>query len=108
MLLLGLQTEIALMAAILHIVNHAAFKGALFLTAGTVEYETGTRDLHQLGGLRMLMPWAAGGATLAAVSMAGLPPLGGFISKELFYEAVLEAGTVLTVLAVAASCLNFL
>ena len=107
-LLLGLQTEIALMAAVLHIVNHAAFKGALFLTAGTVEHETGTRDLRQLGGLRMLMPLAAGAATLAAVSMAGLPPLGGFISKELFYEAVLEAGTVLTVLAVGASCLTFL
>ena len=107
-LLLGLQTEIGLTAAFLHIVNHAAFKGALFLTAGTVEHETGTRDLRQLGGLRMLMPWAAGAATLAAVSMAGLPPLGGFISKELFYEAVLEAGTVLTVLAVGASCLTFL
>ena len=107
-LLLGLQTEIALLAAVLHIVNHAAFKGALFLTAGTVEHETGTRDLRQLGGLWMRMPLVAGAATLAAVSMAGLPPLGGFISKELFYEAVLEAGTVLTVLAVAASCLTFL
>ncbi len=107
-LLLGLRTEIALLAAILHIVNHAAFKGALFLTAGTVEHETGTRDLRQLGGLRMRMPLAAGAATLAAVSMAGLPPLGGFISKELFYEAALEAGTVLTVLAVGASCLTFL
>jgi len=107
-LLLGLQTEIALLAAILHIVNHATFKGALFLTAGTVEHETGTRDLRELGGLRMRMPLVAGVATLAAVSMAGLPPLGGFISKELFYEAVLEAGTVLTVLAVGASCLTFL
>ena len=124
--LLGLQTEIALFAAVLHILNHAAFKGALFLTAGTVEHEAGTRDIRQLGGLRALMPVLTVAATLASLSMAGLPPLGGFISKELFYEGVLEAdllqrGNVsgisylledtfplLTILAVAASCLTFL
>ncbi len=124
--LLGLQTEIALFAAVLHILNHAAFKGALFLTAGTVEHEAGTRDLRQLGGLRPLMPTLTLAATLASLSMAGLPPLGGFLSKELFYEGVLEAdllrrGNVsgiswlladtfplLTILAVTASCLTFL
>ncbi len=106
--LLGLQTEIALFAAILHILNHAAFKGALFLTAGTVEHETGTRDIRQLGGLRPLMPVFTVAATLASLSMAGLPPLGGFLSKELFYEGVLEADLLLTILAVAASCLTFL
>ena len=106
-LLLGLQTRTALFAAVLHIVNHAAFKGALFLTAGAVEHETGTRDLRRLGGLRVVMPLTAGAATLAAVSMAGLPPLGGFVSKELFYESVLEADALLTGLAVAGSCLTF-
>ncbi len=107
-LLLGLQTEIALFAAVLHILNHAAFKGALFLTAGTVEHEAGTRDIRQLGGLRPLMPTLTVAATLASLSMAGLPPLGGFLSKELFYEGVLEANLLLTTLAVAASCLTFL
>lgn len=106
-LLLGLQTRTALFAAVLHIVNHAAFKGALFLTAGAVEHETGTRDLRRLGGLRIVMPLTASAATLAAVSMAGLPPLGGFVSKELFYESVLEADALLTGLAVAGSCLTF-
>ena len=106
--LLGLQTEIALFAAVLHILNHAAFKGALFLTAGTVEHETQTRDLRQLGGLRAAMPVLTVAATLASLSMAGLPPLGGFISKELFYEGVLEVDVLLTTLAVAASCFTFL
>ena len=106
--LLGLQTEIALFAAVLHILNHAAFKGALFLTAGTVEHEAGTRDLRQLGGLYPLMPTLTLAATLASLSMAGLPPLGGFLSKELFYEGVLEADLLLTILAVTASCLTFL
>ena len=106
-LLLGLQTRTALFAAVLHIVNHAAFKGALFLTAGAVEHETGTRDLRRLGGLRVVMPLTAGAATLAALSMAGLPPLGGFVSKELFYESVLETDALLTGLAVAGCCLTF-
>lgn len=108
MLLLGLHTETALLAAFVHIINHAAFKGALFLVAGAVEHATGTRDLRELGGLQAVMPLTASAATLAALSMAGLPPLGGFISKELFYEAVWEEGMVVLVCAVGASCLTFL
>jgi multicomponent Na+:H+ antiporter subunit A len=107
MLLLGLRTDTALLAALLHIVNHAAFKGALFLTAGAVEHATGTRDLRELGGLRTAMPLTALAATLAALSMAGLPPLGGFVSKELFYDSLLKGGSVFLVLAIAASCLTF-
>jgi multicomponent Na+:H+ antiporter subunit A len=107
MLLLGLRTDTALLAALLHIVNHAAFKGALFLTAGAVEHATGTRNLRELGGLRTAMPLTAVAATLAALSMAGLPPLGGFVSKELFYDSLLDRGTVPLVLAVVASCLTF-
>lgn len=102
--LLGVGSQLALLAAVLHIVNHAAFKGALFLTAGAVEHAAGTRDIRQLGGMRGSMPVIAGAASLAALSMAGLPPLGGFMSKELFYEAMLEGGPFLTVLAVGASC----
>ncbi len=108
MLLLSTRTETALLAAFLHIVNHAAFKGALFLTAGAVEHETGSRNLRELGGLRTTMPVTAVAATLAALSMAGLAPLGGFVSKELFYESLLESNTLLLGLAVAASCLTFL
>ncbi len=107
-LLLGVGTRLALLAAVLHIVNHAAFKGALFLTAGAVEHEAGTRDIRRLGSQRREMPLIAGAAVLACLSMAGLPPLGGFISKELFYESVLTVGPGLSGLAVAASCLTFL
>ena len=107
-LLLGIGTRLAMLAAVLHIVNHAAFKGALFLTAGAVEHEAGTRDIRRLGSQRREMPLIAGAAVLACLSMAGLPPLGGFISKELFYESVLTVGPGLSGVAVAASCLTFL
>jgi multicomponent K+:H+ antiporter subunit A len=86
-MLLGFSLEAAALAAVLHILNHAAFKAALFMNAGIVEHETGTRDIRRLGGLAKAMPITALIATLAAASMAGLPPLGGFISKELMlYE----------------------
>ncbi len=107
-LLIGIGTRLALLAAMLNIVNHAAFKGALFLTAGAVEHEAGTRDIRRLGSQRGEMPLIAGAAVLACLSMAGLPPLGGFISKELFYESVLTVGPGLSSVAVAASCLTFL
>ena len=82
-MLLGFSLEAAALAAVLHILNHAAFKAALFMSAGIVEHETGTRDIRRLGGLAKAMPVTALVATLAAASMAGLPPMGGFISKEL-------------------------
>jgi multicomponent K+:H+ antiporter subunit A len=86
-MLLGFSLEMAALAAVLHILNHAAFKAALFMSAGIVEHETGTRDIRRLGGLAKAMPITALIATLAAASMAGLPPLGGFISKEMMlYE----------------------
>lgn len=86
-MLLGFSLEMAALAAVLHILNHAAFKAALFMSAGIVDHETGTRDIRRLGGLAKAMPVTAVIATLAAAAMAGLPPLGGFISKELMlYE----------------------
>jgi multicomponent K+:H+ antiporter subunit A len=86
-MLLGFSLEAAALAAVFHIINHAAFKAALFMSAGIVEHETGTRDIRRLGGLTRAMPITAVVATLAAASMAGLPPLGGFISKEMMlYE----------------------
>ena len=89
--LFGFGTPLAALAGVLHILNHAAFKAALFMTAGIVDHETGSRDLRRLGGLRADMPRTALVAVLAGAAMAGIPPLGGFISKELFFEASLAA-----------------
>ncbi|WBH15061.1 monovalent cation/H+ antiporter subunit A [Sphingomonas radiodurans] len=85
-MLLGFGTAAAAAAAVFHILNHAAFKAALFMNAGIVDHETGTRDIRRLGGLAALMPITATLGTLAAAAMAGLPPLGGFISKEMMLE----------------------
>jgi len=90
-MLLGFSLEMAAVAAVLHILNHAAFKAALFMAAGIVDHETGTRDIRRLGGLAKAMPMTAIIATLAAASMAGLPPMGGFISKELMLYETLDA-----------------
>ncbi|SFS09394.1 monovalent cation/H+ antiporter subunit A [Sphingomonas jatrophae] len=91
MMLLGFGTPGAAAAAVLHVLNHAAFKAALFMVAGNVDHETGTRDLRRLGGLAVLMPLTATLGTLAAAAMAGLPPLGGFLSKEMMLEESLHA-----------------
>ncbi|WP_019141568.1 monovalent cation/H+ antiporter subunit A [Noviherbaspirillum massiliense] len=84
-LLLGLNSPLALVAAIFHIANHATFKASLFMAAGMVDHETGTRDLTRLSGLRHAMPITATLAIVAAASMAGVPLLNGFISKEMFF-----------------------
>ncbi|WP_417231412.1 monovalent cation/H+ antiporter subunit A [Brevundimonas sp.] len=104
--LLGLNSPLACVAAIFHMVNHAVFKASLFMAAGAVDHEAGTRDLRRLGGLARLMPVTAVLATVAAAAMAGVPLLNGFISKEMFYEVTLAArhsvglNTLPTVLAV--------
>ena len=88
--LMGLGSPLAAVAAIFHILNHATFKAALFMTAGIVDHETGTRDMRQLGGLWRLMPWTATLAMTATAAMAGVPLFNGFVSKEMFLtEAVL-------------------
>lgn len=91
-MLLGFSIKMAAVGAVLHIINHAAFKAALFMSAGIVDHETGTRDIRKLGGLGKVMPVTALVATLAAASMAGLPPLGGFISKEMMLDETLHVG----------------
>ncbi|MBC7158255.1 MAG: monovalent cation/H+ antiporter subunit A, partial [Rhodobacteraceae bacterium] len=85
-LLLGLGSPAAAVVAIFHIINHATFKAALFMTAGIVDHEAHTRDLKRLGGLRRLMPVTFTIAAITALSMAGIPPLNGFLSKELMLE----------------------
>ncbi len=85
-MLLGFGTKVAAMAAVFHIVNHATFKAALFMTAGIIDHETHTRDIKKLGGLRHLMPLTFTIATIASLSMAGIPPFNGFLSKEKMLE----------------------
>ena len=85
-MLLGFGTKAAATVAVFHILNHATFKAALFMSAGIVDHEAQTRDLRRLGGLRTLMPITFGIVTLASLSMAGIPPLNGFLSKELMLE----------------------
>jgi multicomponent K+:H+ antiporter subunit A len=85
-MLLGFGTPFAAVVAVFHIINHATFKAALFLTAGIIDHEAGTRDIKRLGGLRHLMPVTFAIGTLAALSMAGLPFLNGFLSKEMMLE----------------------
>ena len=84
--LLGLGSPMAAVAAVFHILNHATFKAALFMNAGIIDHEAGTRDIKRLGGLMALMPITGTLALLAAASMAGVPPLNGFLSKEMMLE----------------------
>ncbi|WP_047981428.1 Na+/H+ antiporter subunit A [Ornithinibacillus contaminans] len=92
MAMLGFGTEAAIFAAVFHILNHATFKGSLFMIAGIIDHETGTRDIRKLGGLLTLMPISATLALFGTFSMAGvpLPFLNGFYSKELFFDATLD------------------
>ncbi|MGA7269159.1 MAG: proton-conducting transporter membrane subunit, partial [Aestuariivirga sp.] len=85
-MLLGFGTPMAAVVAVFHIINHATFKAPLFMAAGIIDHEAHTRDIRRLGGLRHLMPLTFGIATIAALSMAGIPPLNGFISKEMMLE----------------------
>jgi multicomponent Na+:H+ antiporter subunit A len=90
-LLLGTSTEYAFNAAIIFLLVHALYKGTLFMMAGTIEKKTGTRDINKLGGLFKYMPFAGVVMVLALVSMAGVPPMLGFLGKELIYEAKANA-----------------
>ena len=94
-LLLGLNSTLALVAAIFHIMNHAAFKASLFMAAGIIDHETGTRDIRRLSGLNRSMPFTARLALVAAAAMAGVPLLNGFLSKEMFFAEALSAETPL-------------
>lgn len=88
-LLIGLSFKDALKAAVVFLVVHSLYKGALFMVAGNVDHETGTRDVTRLSGLRSKLPFTSNAALVAAFSMAGFPPLFGFIGKELAYKAKL-------------------
>ncbi|MCI8209897.1 cation:proton antiporter [Pseudomonas sp. S25] len=84
-LLLGLNSPLAAVAAVFHILNHATFKASLFMAAGIIDHESGTRDIRKLSGLITLIPYTATLAMVASASMAGVPLLNGFLSKEMFF-----------------------
>ncbi|MBF5042887.1 monovalent cation/H+ antiporter subunit A [Aggregicoccus sp. 17bor-14] len=95
-LLLGLNSPLAAVAAVFHIMNHAAFKASLFMAVGIIDHETGTRDIQRLSGLWRPMPYTATLAIVASAAMAGVPLLNGFLSKEMFFaETVFLEGTPL-------------
>ncbi len=105
-MLLGIGTDLAVKAAMAYLLAHALYKAALFMTSGTIDHETGTRDPDSLGGLRRAMPFTAAAALVGALSMAGVPFVLGFVSKEYFYKALLDAdgpGVLWEVLGVSAS-----
>lgn len=109
----------ATFAALFHLINHSTFKGALFMVVGIVDHNVGTRDVRRLGGLMSLMPVTFSIALIGSFSMAGLPPFNGFLSKEMFFEAVVNVrhleffsigawGTLFPVIAWIASVFTFI
>lgn len=105
MCLLGIGSPLAVAAAIFHIINHATFKAALFMIAGIIDHESGTRDLRKLSGLWQLLPFTATLTMITAASMAGVPLTNGFLSKEMFFTELVAnlSGPVLWVSAIVAT-----
>ena len=109
-MLTGFGTEKAVAAAVLYLVAHSMFKGALFMVTGTIDHEAGTRDVTKLGGLMAAMPITFAAALASAVSMAGLPPFFGFLAKEEIYYALWGAEAwplLLTLVAIVGNGLMF-
>jgi len=110
--LLSLGSPLATVAAIFHMVNHATFKAGLFMAAGVIDHETGTRDLRRLSGLFRFLPVTATLAMVASAAMAGVPLLNGFLSKEMFFAEAVEThadswlDTVLPYIATVASAFS--
>jgi multicomponent Na+:H+ antiporter subunit D len=91
---------------IFHIMNHALYKGLLFLTAGAIFYRTGTRDLNKMGGLGHNMKLTSIFYIIGALSIAGIPPFNGFSSKLLIYESVYQFNPILSIVAMIVSILT--
>src|SRR5690606_39028304 len=109
-MLTGFGSEVAIEAAVLYLVAHAMFKGALFMVAGIIDHETGTRDVRKLGGIGKAMPITFAAAVLAACSMGGLPPFAGFLAKEEIYAGLGFANDwsiLLTIVAFIGNALMF-
>ncbi len=91
-MLFGMNMPLAVVAGVFHILNHATFKASLFMAAGIIDHEAGSRDMRRLNGLARYMPRTAALAIVAAAAMAGVPLLNGFLSKEMFFHEALAAG----------------
>jgi len=91
--LFGIGTPLAAIAGVFHIINHAIFKASLFMAAGIIDHESGSRDMRKLNGLWKYMPHTTLLAMVAAASMAGVPLLNGFLSKEMFFAEAVSAST---------------
>jgi multicomponent K+:H+ antiporter subunit A len=89
-LLFGLNSPLAAVAGVFHIINHATFKASLFMAAGIIDHETGSRDMRRVHGLWRYMPHTAALAMVASLAMAGVPLLNGFLSKEMFFSEALQ------------------
>lgn len=89
-LLLGLDTPLSNVAAVFHIINHATFKASLFMAAGIIDHETGSRDMRRINGMWKYLPHTALLAMVASSAMAGVPLLNGFLSKEMFFGETLQ------------------
>ena len=105
MLGVGIATQIGLSGGILHIINHAFMKGCLFLCAGAIIYKTGLRNIHDFGGLGSRMPITMASFTLAALSMVGIPPTCGFVSKWYLALGALDSGAWIFVIIILLSSL---
>ncbi|SBS37862.1 Na(+)/H(+) antiporter subunit A [Marinomonas spartinae] len=93
-LLLGMGTDLSAVAALFHVMNHAIFKASLFMAAGIIDHESGSRDMRQLNGLWKFMPYTATLAMVASASMAGVPLMNGFLSKEMFFTETLHQASL--------------
>jgi multicomponent Na+:H+ antiporter subunit D len=106
----GVKPEVASLAitgGIFHLINHAAFKGLLFLNAGAIEYRTGTRDLREMGGLAKAMPATSATSFIASMSISGIPPFNGFFSKlVIIVAAIMAKFYILAALAVIVSIIT--
>lgn len=92
-LLLGMNSPLAAVAAVFHMLNHATFKASLFMSVGIIDHETGTRDMRRLDGLFRSMPITGTLAIVASAAMAGVPLLNGFLSKEMFFAETVYINT---------------
>jgi len=104
--------SLAILGGLFHLANHAVFKSLLFLTSGSVQMSTGTRQLKELGGLAQKLPYTRATCTIASASIAGIPPFNGFWSKLLLVIAAVQAGffglAVITVIVSLVTLISFL
>ncbi len=91
--LFGIGTPLAAVAGVFHIINHATFKAGLFMAAGIIDHECGTRDMRRINGLWKYMPYTGTLAMVAAAAMAGVPLVNGFLSKEMFFAEAVSFAT---------------